>query len=203
VKGFRKHFVTGLVVLLPLLLTVFVLMFFIRWISGITRPFVFPLSVFLLGIENEGLISAISFCISLLSIYLIGLAANSIFGKQLIALMENSIERVPGVRDIYTSARKLINFFTEYQSYHGNQVVVVEYPRKGLYTFGIVTFESKDVGKLGVFMPSTPNPTTGYFLLVDKKEVIPTSLTFEDAVKIIVSGGVVNRAALEQYLKDL
>jgi uncharacterized membrane protein len=131
---------------------------------------------------------------------LFGLITNSIVGKKLFLKVENFLIQFPIIREIYSSTKKLINFFIEYKYYKSNKVVLVEYPRKGMYCLGILTLEFKDKNKLGIFIPSTPNPTTGYFVFLSKEEVQFTDLSVEDAVQIIVSGGIVSSKEIEKYL---
>lgn len=197
---FKKNFFTGLILLIPLLVTVYVIWFFIKLISNLTRPFILTFLYILEIQETPFLIRLLSFFTSLLVIYLFGVIANSIFGKNLLAKIENFFLHIPIVREIYSSTKKLINFFLEYRYYRSNKVVIVEYPRKGMYCLGILTLDFKGKDKLGVFIPSTPNPTTGYFIFVPKEELQYTNLSVEDAIQIIVSGGIVGSEQISKYL---
>ncbi len=196
----KKHFLTGLVLLIPLWVTVYIIWLFIKWISNLAKPFILTFLYILEIQETPFLIRILSFFASVLLIYLFGLITNSIVGKKLFLRIENFLIQFPIIREIYSSTKKLINFFIEYKYYKSNKVVLVEYPRRGMYCLGILTLEFKDKNKLGIFIPSTPNPTTGYFVFLSKEEVQFTDLSVEDAVQIIVSGGIVSSKEIEKYL---
>jgi len=196
----RKNFFTGILILLPLWITFVIILIFTRWISNIARPFVSGISIYFLGIENEIFIRVVSFFVSMFIIYLIGLLANNFFGKKVIVKIEEMLINIPVIKDIYNSSKKLVNFIFEYNSYTANKIVLVEYPRKDIYSLGIVTMEQDSKERLGVFIPSTPNPTTGMFVFVRKDEVKDTSLNIEEALKIIVSGGVIKSDDLSKFL---
>jgi uncharacterized membrane protein len=196
----KKHFFTGLVLLIPLWVTVYIIWLFIKWISNLAKPFILTFLYILEIQETPFLIRILSFFASVLLIYLFGLITNSIVGKKLFLRIENFLIQFPIIREIYSSTKKLINFFIEYKYYKSNKVVLVEYPRRGMYCLGILTLEFKDKNKLGIFIPSTPNPTTGYFVFLPKEEVQFTDLSVEDAIQIIVSGGIVSPKEIEKYL---
>ncbi len=195
----KKHILTGIAILLPLWITFFILWIFIKWVSNITKPFVTIVSVYLLGIESSTFIRITSFIASIAFIYLIGVVANNIIGKKIITKVESTITTFPIIRDIYLSAKKLINFFIEYKSHHWNKVVLIEFPKAGFHSIGVVTSEIGN-DKIGVFVPTTPNPTTGWLIFVDRQQVKPTSLSVEEALQIVVSGGVVRPEELEKKL---
>ncbi len=200
-KQVKKNILTGILILLPLWITFFIILIFTRWVSNIARPFVAGISIYVLGIENEIFIRFISFFVSMFLIYSIGLLANNIFGKKILSLIENMLENIPLIKDIYISSKRLINFIFEYNRYKWNKVVLIEYPRKGIYSIGIVTTDFEKMNRVGLFVPSTPNPTTGFFIFVNKNDIINTSLSIEDALKVVVSGGVISSEELEKYLQ--
>lgn len=184
----KKHFVTGIILLVPLWITLYIIWLFIKLISNLTSPMITTL-MFILDIPREPvLVRLISFLISLAFICILGALANTIVGKNILKSVERILFNIPVLNDIYISMKKLVHFFTEYKGIKGNKVVIVEYPRKGTYTLGIVTLETDN--KIGVFIPSTPNPTTGYLVFFEKNEVKNTSLSVEEALRIIVSGGI-------------
>lgn len=184
----KKYFFTGLILLIPLWITIYIVWLFIKLISNISTPFIIALFYTFKLQENEFLIFLISFIISLIIIWFIGYFANTVIGKTLLKNLEFYFYKIPIIKDIYTSAKKLIYFFTEQKELKDKQVVLVEYPRKDCYTIGIVTLKIEN--KIGVFIPSTPNPTTGYLIFVSPQEVKPIELSIEEALKIIVSGGI-------------
>lgn len=184
----KKFFITGLILLIPLWITVYIVWLFIKFVSSIVSPFIITLIVMFELPQNMFLVRFISFLLALGVIYLIGVLANTIFGRQIFKKIELLIMKIPLVSDVYIAAKKIVNFFTEYKNLQGNKVVVVEYPRKGVFSFGIVTIEAES--KIGVFIPSTPNPTTGYLVFFPKDEVVYTTFSIDEALRIIVSGGI-------------
>jgi len=198
--SFRKHFITGIILFIPIWITLFIIWMFIKLISNITSPFIKTL-LFIFDLpESPLLIRTIGFFISILLFYLLGVIADTIFGRKILKMIETTVLKIPIVNEIYLSTKKLINFFTEYKGIQGNKVVIIEYPRQGVFSLGVATIQTED--KVGVFIPSTPNPTTGYFVFFPKQEVRYTSLSVEEALKIIVSGGIAvgSKEEIEKYL---
>jgi uncharacterized membrane protein len=198
--SFRKHFITGIVLFIPIWITLFIIWMFIKLISNITSPFIKTL-LFIFDLpETPVLIRTIGFFISVILFYLLGVAADTIFGRKILKTIETTALKIPIVNEIYLSTKKLVNFFTEYKGIQSNKVVIVEYPRQGVFSFGIATVQTED--KIGVFIPSTPNPTTGYLIFFPKQEVKFTAITVEDMLKIVVSGGIAtgSKEEIEKYL---
>ncbi len=198
--SFRKHFITGIILFIPIWITLFIIWMFIKLISNITSPFIKTL-LFIFDLpESPLLIRTIGFFISILLFYLLGVIADTIFGRKILKMIETTVLKIPIVNEIYLSTKKLINFFTEYKGIQGNKVVIIEYPRQGVFSLGVATIQTED--KVGVFIPSTPNPTTGYLVFFPKQDVRYTSLSVEEALKIIVSGGIAvgSKEEIEKYL---
>lgn len=188
--NWRKYFITGLLVILPLWITVYIL-----WLlMGITGSMVSPiLKMVFIGKISILTIRILSFIISLFLIWLLGLIAANIIGKKMLVGIENIIRKMPFVKDVYGSAKQLIGFFSA-QKVDFRHVVLIEFPRKGIYTIGFITSDkSWTMGTkklISVFYPTTPNPTTGFFLLIPEDELIYSDMKVEEAIKIIMSGGV-------------
>jgi uncharacterized membrane protein len=200
-SNLSKRFVTGIVLFIPLWITLYIIWIFVKLVSNISSPFIKTLFYIFSISESTFLIRIISFLISLLLIYLLGWLTDTILGKKILKKFEYLIFRIPLVNDIYLSIKKLINFFIGYKTTHqDSKVVIIEYPRQGVFSFGIATIETKD--KIGVFVPSTPNPTTGYLVFLPKQEVKFTKISVEEALKIIVSGGIITGAEeeIKKYL---
>ena len=196
----KKYFITGIILFIPIWITLFIIWMFIKLISNITSPFIKTL-LFIFDLpETPLLIRSVGFFISMILFYLLGMIADTIFGRKIFKIVETTILKIPIVNEIYLSTKKLVNFFAEYKGIQSNKVVVVEYPRHGVFSFGIATVQTED--KVGVFIPSTPNPTTGYFVFFQKQEVKYTSLSVEEALKIIVSGGIAtgSKKEIDKYL---
>jgi uncharacterized membrane protein len=142
-------------------------------------------------------ITIIGFFTLIIVIFLIGAIARSVIGRWFLRLAERFFSKLPFIRSVYSSARQLTDtLFIDRSAL--KQVAVIEYPRKGIYTLAFVTNEEvweiqkrKTERCVNVFVPTSPNPTSGFYLLVPEKDIIPTGLPIEWGFKIIVSGGIV------------
>ncbi len=188
-KIFKKYIISGVLVIVPLIITYVVLRFLLSSIDGILSP----LLIKYLGYDIPGL----GIAIVILLIILTGILTHGVIGRQLVGIWDSLLGRVPFVRTVYQASKQLLQSITNPQESMFQRVVVIPYPRTGMYVFA---FASCEVGLEGVpgnddfvavFVPSTPTPFTGFTYLVKKEEVYPTNISVEDAVKFIVSGGIV------------
>ena len=190
--SFRNYFITGVVVLIPIAITIYLTLFLISISSKILPKEINPNNY--LPYEIPGL----EILISLILITFIGWLSLSFIGKRLLTLFNNILKKIPILRTIYTAILQMTETFTKSDSGKKN-VVLVEYPRKGTWAVGFATKENKgEITKqakrdlINVFVPTTPNPTSGFLLMFPKEEVIYLDLTFEEASKFIVSAGTSN-----------
>jgi uncharacterized membrane protein len=188
-SALRKHFVSGLLVTVPLIITYLVLRLLFVTIDGLLNPVVYRL----LGYYIPGL----GILITLLLILLTGIVVANFIGVRLFHLGDRILARMPLVRIIYTAAKQLVHALLAPSARAFSDVVLIEYPRKGLYAIGFLSHRSRlsmdnaeqDVAL--VFIPSTPTPFSGIVVLVPKSDVYPLAIGVEEAIKILVSGGVV------------
>jgi len=193
---FKKFFFRGLVIILPLWITLYIVWLLFNLIGGFTRPFLKPI-VFAFFQEKEYvkfILDLISFFLTIFVIYIGGVLTTNIFSKKILLNIENILLHIPILKGIYSGAKKLVEYLSGtkdfYKSY--KKVVLIEFPRKGIFSIGFITNEIiLNENKLCVFIPTTPNPTTGYFLIVSNEDIIPLDITIEDAIKMIVSGGII------------
>ncbi len=187
----RKYFFTGIIVLLPLMITLYVLFFIFQLLDGLLSPF---LESFL-GFPIPGL----GALLTIVFIILVGLVATNVLGRRFISLLDRLFIRIPMVKIIYGATKQIIDAFSAQPRDAWRRVALVEYPRRGLYAIGFVTGER--VGEVqektahqvfSVFIPTTPNPTSGVLLLVPREELTFLEMSVEDGLKLIISGGVVN-----------
>ena len=188
----RNNFIAGVVVLIPIGITIYLTLFFIKFSSEILPKEINP---------NHYLpynIPGLEILISIFLITLIGWLSLSFIGKRLFDLFENVLNKIPILRTIYSAVGQLIETFTKSKSGKKN-VVLIEYPRKGIWAVGFATNENtgeikKKTGQelVNVFVPTTPNPTSGFLIMFPKNEVIYLDLSFEEASKFIVSAGSTN-----------
>ena len=186
---FRNYFIAGIVVLIPIGITVYLTFFLISVTSQILPKEINPNHYLPYNIPGVEIITAV------LLITLIGWLSLSFIGKRLLNLINNILNRIPILRTIYSAIGQMTDSFTSTEKSKKN-VVLVEYPRKGTWAVGFATKENegeisvKTKQKLiNVFVPTTPNPTSGFLLMFPKDGIIYLDLTFEQASKFIVSAG--------------
>jgi len=186
----RNKFLTGILTLLPIYITYLL----IRFIVGIAPdiPYLKTIPFFS---NNEVLASIIEFLVALLVIIFIGLVVSNVVGKRLFAFFESIMEKLPLINTIYISSRQIMQTLTMPGKGNFKQVVLIEYPRKGLWTLAFVTAYSKSQSGeqyVHVFLPTTPNPTSGFMLFVKEKDVRPSGLSIEEGLKTLISGGMIS-----------
>jgi len=188
----RNYFIAGIVVLIPIGITFYLTIFFIQISSKILPKEINP--NYYLPYNIPGL----EILISLFLITIIGWLSLSFLGRKLLDLFNKILKKIPILRTIYSAIGQMTETFTK-QDKENKNVVLVEYPRKGSWAVGFATKDNSGeitnkVKKnlVNVFVPTTPNPTSGFLLMFPKEEVIYLDLTFEEASKFIVSAGTSN-----------
>ena len=190
-KALQKDFLYGLIVVIPVVATIWLVIFVVNLFSG-------PIGALL----PQKIPVTISFVLTLILITLIGIAARNIIGRAVLVFFEGLFARIPIINIIYRSTTQIVNAF-KFKDKSLLSAALVEYPRKGMWALAFVTKKdaaglknAKGVdigaGKSAVFIPTTPNPTSGYFVYLDKKEVIELSMSVEDSIKVLMSAGVVS-----------
>jgi len=189
---FRNYFFAGVVVLVPLGITLYFTLFLINISSKILPKELNP---------NHYLpydIPGVEIIISIFLITFIGWVSLSFIGKKLLEIFNNILKRIPFLRTVYSAITQMIETFTKREEGKKN-VVLVEYPRKGSWAVGFATKDNAGEitnktkkNLVNVFIPTTPNPTSGFLLMFPKEEIIYLDMTFEEASKFIVSAGTSN-----------
>lgn len=189
-KRLRKLFVTGLFVLLPVVATIYILLFLFNIFDGLFRGVL--QTVF--GRSLPG----VDVVFTLLLVLLTGFLATNIIGKKIIVSLEKMIGKVPVMNSVYSALKQVVDAFSPDQTNAFQRVAMVEYPRKGTWSIGFVTgISSGEVQRktehevLNIFIPTTPNPTSGFLIFVPKQDVIFLEMSVEDGLKLIISGGVI------------
>ncbi len=192
---FKKVFIAGLIVILPILFTVLLLIAILDFLDGILGNFVNRIMIKFFGFYIPG-VGLISF---LILTFVVGFFARKYIGKAFLSLFEKFFLKFPLIKLIYPAAKQIIQFLFSAEEVPFKKVVLVEYPRRGIYVIGFFTNEGlKDactktgLDLVNVFIPSPPNPLSGFYIMMERKEVITLEISVEDALKLIVSGGVVN-----------
>ena len=194
-RKLRTHFFAGILITVPLGLTVWILVQIFNWIDGFLQPAIKPI----FGHEIPG----IGFGITVVLVYLVGVIASNVLGRRLLRFGESLLGRVPIARHLYTGIKQILQSFSEPRKTGFMQVVLIEFPRKGTRTLGFVTNESSDESGrklLNVFVPTAPNPTSGFLQIIEEGEVIRTDMSVDDALKMVVSGGRISPKEVQDKL---
>lgn len=200
VARIRSWFLTGLLVTAPVMLTIYITWLFIDIIDSNVNALIPNTVRELIEIKapHIGALPGLGLLVGFVVITLIGAIAAGFFGRWLIRAGENILNRMPVVRSIYGASKQILETVLTTQSNAFREVVLVEYPRKGLWVVGFVTGSTEgevgvkiDQKTVNVFIPTTPNPTSGFLLFCPKEDLIYLDMGVEDAVKLVVSGGIV------------
>ena len=191
-SSIRNNFIAGIVVLIPIGITLYLTLFIIRISGRIIPKEINPNNYLPFNIPGVEII------IALLVITFIGWLSLSFLGKKFFELFNNILRKIPILRTIYSAIGQMTETFTKSDGKQ-KSVVLLEYPRKGIWAVGFATKENEGIIKnkvgediINVFVPTTPNPTSGFLLMVPKKELIFLDVSFEHASKFIVSAGTTN-----------
>lgn len=203
VKDLRNYFITGVATLLPVGFTVLVFWFVIVRLGSIFRP-LFRLHPWLERLP--GWVATLAgFVLLILLVLLTGWIASGLLGRLTLGWIDKLLKRMPGVKTIYSSARQLTDaVFVQRSSLR--KTVIAEYPRHGMFAVGFLTADERidlpDGRKaLFVFFPTAPNPTSGWLALIPESEITETSISIEEGLKLVVSGGVIRPPGLADSLK--
>ena len=188
----RNNFIAGIVVLIPIGITLYLTLFIIRVSGNIIPKEINPNNYLPFDIPGVEIV------IALFLITFIGWLSLSFIGKKFFEFFDNFLKRIPILRTIYSAIGQMTETFTKTDNAE-KSVVLLEYPRKGIWVVGFATKENEGVIKkkinedlVNVFVPTTPNPTSGFLLMLPKKDLIYLDVTFEQASKFIVSAGTTN-----------
>ena len=190
----KKYFLTGLLVFIPISLSIYILKIVSTTADRLVGllPLRYDPSTYL-----PFHIPGLGFIVTLIVIFLVGLVTANFVGRKLVDGIGLLFSRIPLVRTVYTGAKEIVQTFILDRPSQFRQVVLVEYPRKGTYCIAFVTGSPSGelASKVGadfvnVFVPTTPNPTSGFYILVSREEIIPLNITVEDAFKLIMSAGM-------------
>jgi uncharacterized membrane protein len=193
-ENFQSYFLAGLLVFLPIVIT----LWFLGWVIGLLDG---VLDVLPAGVHpNTYLpfaIPGLGAVVTVTLILFLGILTRGVATRRFLAAWENIFVKIPIFRGVYTAVQKLVQTFLG-QSQNARQVVMIEYPRKGIYTVGFAMGRAwrelertQDAQLVNVFIPTTPNPTSGFYLLVPTTEISPLDMTMEEALKLITSGGLI------------
>jgi uncharacterized membrane protein len=196
INKLRKYFLSGLVVFLPITLTVYSFVLLINFADGLLGKFLEPYFYETFGFYFRGL----SIIVGVYLVIVIGFFATNYLGKRIYEFFENLLVKLPFFRQVYPAIKEMALFlFSRDKISTFKKVVFVEYPRKGVFSIGFFTnnapeeiCQKKRKELCNIFIPSAPGPLTGYVAIIPKQDIIFTDINIESAFKFIVSGGMVN-----------
>ena len=206
IAGFRNSFLTGLVVIAPVALTIWLIWSVIGWIDGFVLPFIpnlyHPDNILntIFGQDVAINIRGLGVVVFLLFTTFVGWIAKGFLGRSLIRVGENLVRRMPVVRSIYSGVKQIAETVFAQSDRSFEKACLIEYPRKGIWAVGFISTEAKGEVKykaksnsdlLSVFVPTTPNPTSGFMLFFPRNDVIELEMSIEDAAKLVISAGLV------------
>ena len=203
-RRLRNVFITGLLITLPIALTYFILQFLFKNLDALSPVFTKILIDLGAPIPEGYRIPALGLVITLLIVLAVGWFTTNFFGKRLIQLGENIVGKIPFVRRIYKGSKQVVQSIAHADTRAFRKVVLIEFPRRGMLAIGFVTGEARgevqentfeDV--LNVFVPTMPNPTSGFLVFAPPEELTEIDMTIEDGVKYVVSGGIVTKEGLK------
>lgn len=195
---FRNAFITGMVVLAPLAVTIWALRKIIEIVGGSVSPvFIYFLPDFLRDRPGLYLLwDVLATIIVLLLVTLLGYVSRHVFGKYLLSVGERIMLGIPGVSAVYNTVKQIVDTFGSQKRNLFSKVVLVEFPRKGTWVIGFLTNKTRGEAQAKtrhdtwtVFVPTTPNPTGGFLLFVPKEDIVELDMSVGDGMKLIISGG--------------
>ncbi len=200
----RNYFLTGFIVLAPIAITAWLVLAFVEWVDGLIKPLIpsvyNPDTYLPFPVPGFGLILA------LVGITLVGFLTANFIGKAILRMGERLVNRMPLVRNVYRALKQILETVLSEKTNSFQKAALIQYPRTGLWALCFVATEAKGEvreitrgpeGSLAVFVPTTPNPTSGFLLYVPHEEVHVLDMSVEDAAKLIISGGLVSPGDLE------
>lgn len=196
--GLRASFLTGIVVIAPVGLTIWLIWTLVGWIDGMVLPFVpatfQPETYIGINLRGVGLVIFLIFTI------VVGWIAKGLIGRSLIRIAEDIVDRMPVVRSVYSGIKQISETVFAQSERNFEKACLIQYPRKGIWAIGFISTTARgeisnraETGGrlLSVFVPTTPNPTSGFLLFLPEEDVVALDMSLEDAAKLIISAGLV------------
>ncbi|HHT9108307.1 MAG TPA: DUF502 domain-containing protein [Candidatus Wunengus sp. YC63] len=197
-KDVRRRMLTGLLLILPVYVTFFVVKFLFGFVGGTLSPVIRKVLQFY-GVAlprsslDEFIITFLGLILTFISLYFIGIFAANFVGKSIITYFENLLTKTPIIKNIYSSVKQIIHSVSLPGKQAFKRVVLVDFPKEGTKSIGFVTGATQYNNEkkfISVFIPTTPNPTTGFLIFVTENDVMDSNLSVEEAFKTLFSGGV-------------
>jgi len=184
ISHFRRIILTGLFTIVPVALTVYFLKVIFVFLDNLSSPIFKRMEIYIPGL---------GILLTLLLVYFLGLFVTNILGKRFLNWLETLFNNIPLVNTIYTTIKQITQAFSGTTGKNFQSVVYIQYPRENLWTLAFVTGDSENENSVEfyhLFVPTTPNPTSGVFIMLPKSDAIETNLNVEEALKSVISGGM-------------
>jgi len=208
-RRLRNIFLAGLLIALPISITIFILSFLFRSLDTLSPVFTHWLILLGAPLPQGYQIPFLGVIMTFVIVFLVGAVTTNIFGKKLLHLWEEIIEKIPFVRRIYKGTKQVVSSFATMDTKSFTKVILIEFPRKGAHAIGFVTGKTRGEIKhltsdnhLKVFVPTTPNPTSGFIIFAEPNEFIELDMTIEEGIKFVISGGIVSPEQIKKSIKD-
>lgn len=192
----RTYFFAGILITAPISITFYLAWLFITFVDSRVTPWIpekyNPTTYLPFGLPGLGLVVVV------VALTLIGMLTAGFFGRLIMRFYDGLLARMPVVRTVYSALKQIIETVLAQQSTAFRQAVLIEYPRRGLWAIAFITGRTEeevqnltDEETINIFLPTTPNPTSGFLLFVPKGDLVPLSMTVEEAIKMVISAGIV------------
>lgn len=207
----KRIFIAGILTCLPLIVTVYVVLFLYHLLTKDVIPIIRNIADRMGYVLYPLILDALAFILVFVVIFLIGLIAKAYLGKKIIEVIDSVMARIPIAKTIYKGTKQVIDSFSSTTGSSFSKVVLVEYPRRDMWMVGFVvkdtaSFMSSSVGykdAYNVFVPTAPNPTSGFIAIVSKDDVRDVDMSVEDGIKFVFSVGLVNLTPFSLQQKDV
>jgi uncharacterized membrane protein len=200
----RGNFFAGLLVVLPIIITFYIIKFTVTMVNSAASSFFPPQYAPSHYLPYD--IPGVELAIGILVLIFIGMSVRNFVGANLVKWAEGLVNSIPGVRSVYSAVKQIIDTVSVSNSSSFREVVILEYPRPGVWAIAFVTGEASgevsritDEALVNVFLPTTPNPTSGFLLFVPRKDLIPLHMTVEQGVKMVISAGIITPTTAEGF----
>ena len=206
----KKIFLAGVLVTLPLALTLFLLQFFFVRIDALLSPAVTRLLLYFNApINPDFRLPGIGLITIIILVFFAGLFTRNIIGRRLVEFGDSILVKIPVFKNIYVGAKQVIQTFGSTNMSAFKRVVMIEYPRPGIWSLAFVTNDSqggvtKRLGRdmVSIFLPTTPNPTSGFFLMLPVEDITELDISVEEGIKMLISGGLVTPTDIKAELAE-
>lgn len=208
-RRLRNIFLTGFLITLPIALTIFILNFLFKSLDALSPTFTHWLIVLGTPLPEGYRIPFLGVIMTIVIVFLVGALTTNIFGSKLLQFWEGIVEKIPFVRRIYKGTKQVVSSFANVDTAAFTKVVLVEFPRKGSHAIAFVTGKTRgELQRLTsedhiiIFIPTTPNPTSGFIIFTDPREVVELDMTIEEGIKYVISGGIVTPEQARKLVED-